>query len=482
MNLIEDEWIPVVCRDGTRRIIAPWQIADDNILRPDWPRADLNIACLELLIGLVYMADPPADIDEWEDRQNPSPERLKEKLQPYAPAFNLLGDGSRFMQDLEKFDGDISSPDLLLIDSAGTSTAIQNKDLMVHRDRYDVLDLPLAAMALYTLQANAPSGGAGILTSMRGGGPLVTLIDPDCSLWGLVWSNIPDGEPGNINRLPWMQKTQKEEQFPPAGKKFNFIAFFGMPRRIRLISKDGLVTGVIQKPRGNVYTGWVHPLSPYYRQKVGSELLPKHPRAERFSYRNWGGVIARKQGDALTELAEVVRNCRLPADHKQASIIVAGWAMSNATPVDYVLSKQPYYKFSDEQVVQIEGMIEAAEAMAVALVVALGSVLSKGKLMEVQRETFFLTTETAFYDAIRQIHLNNYDSRDWFRVLSNQALSQFDEIVLPAMDNLLLNKIEPIVKARGYLKATFGGATKQGKQIYKALGFDLPKTGKRKAA
>jgi CRISPR system Cascade subunit CasA len=60
LNLIEDPWIPVLCEDGTRRVIAPWQMADPGLLRPDWPRPDLNIACCELLIGLVFLADPPA--------------------------------------------------------------------------------------------------------------------------------------------------------------------------------------------------------------------------------------------------------------------------------------------------------------------------------------------------------------------------------------------------------------------------------------
>ena len=50
LNLIADAWIPVRCTNG-RRIIRPDQIAEADVLFPDWPRADLNIACLELLIG-----------------------------------------------------------------------------------------------------------------------------------------------------------------------------------------------------------------------------------------------------------------------------------------------------------------------------------------------------------------------------------------------------------------------------------------------
>lgn len=45
-----------VCRsDDGLRIIRPDQIAEPGVVFPDWPRADLNIACLELLIGLVFL-------------------------------------------------------------------------------------------------------------------------------------------------------------------------------------------------------------------------------------------------------------------------------------------------------------------------------------------------------------------------------------------------------------------------------------------
>ena len=77
-------------------------------------------------------------------------------MTPLAPAFNLLGAGPRFLQDREPLEGAGNPPDMLFIDSAGDSTAKKNADLMVRRGRYETLSLPLAAMALYTLQAFAP--------------------------------------------------------------------------------------------------------------------------------------------------------------------------------------------------------------------------------------------------------------------------------------------------------------------------------------
>ena len=48
-------------------------------------------------------------------------------------------------------------------------------------------------------------------------------------------------------------------------------AFFGMPRRLRLLFTVNKMTGVVQTKHGANYHGWQHPLSPYYRKKVGDE-------------------------------------------------------------------------------------------------------------------------------------------------------------------------------------------------------------------
>lgn len=163
-NLVLDAWIPVRREDGSRVVIAPWQVADGSLAFPDWPRPDLNIACLELLIGLIFLSDPPRDGDDWRARQQPDPKRLRECLAPFASVFELFGDGPRFMQDRELLEKGVlepESPDMLFMDSAGGQTLRNNADIMVRRRRYPSLPPELASMALYTLQACAPSGGRG---------------------------------------------------------------------------------------------------------------------------------------------------------------------------------------------------------------------------------------------------------------------------------------------------------------------------------
>lgn len=489
LNLINDAWIPVVDIAGARRVIAPWQMADTDILRPDWPRADLNIACLELLIGLVFLADPPEDIDDWEDRQAPDPERLRSRLEPYAPAFNLTGDGPRFLQDFDELDGDARSPDMLFIDSSGGNTAKNNADLMVHRDRYQGLSLPLAAMALFTFQAHAPAGGAGNRTSMRGGGPMVTLIDPKQGLWSLVWANVPFGEAGAMNDLPWMKPTRVSDHpsktvEPPQGAQFDVEAFFGMPRRLRLMSDGELITGVVQKKNGNNYGVWMHPLSPYYRLKAGEQALPVHPRAGSFGYRQFLGILAQSQNSELAMRAACVADWeeRGYSQGRKADVIVAGWSMDNMKPRDFAHSVHPYLKLSETGAQMLAAMVESADKVAVAFRASLAPLLSEGEAREAEREVFYRETEPAFLNLLQRM-LDDESAEvgpDWMNALRAQALAQFDRHALPGMDQRTAQDIQAIVGARKSLGLTLSGYGKIGAELFNALNLPVPASTKKK--
>lgn len=501
-NLIEDAWIPMRSAGGERRIIRPDQIAEAGIERPDWARADFNLACYELLIGLVYLADPPEDEEDWEVRRKGDPERLRARLAPLAPAFNLDGDGPRFLQDLEDLDAEAQTVDMLFIDSSGGNTARNNADLMVKRDRYDGLALPQAAMALFTLQSQAPSGGAGNRTSMRGGGPLITLVEPpgpdETPLWSMVWANVPDGQPLPPEKLaealPWMRPTMTSEKGtnpvqPPENGLALAEAFFGMPRRLRLDFSDGdppRATGVRQRPYGANYGLWEHPLTPYYRQKEGAEKLPMHPRAGNSGYRNWIGLsLADPEG--LTKRADSVSTWR-KRDHRRAALHVGGWAMDNMKPRDFVWSRQPLFPMDDADSMKAAGLVRAAQAFSLALAGAMLTVTGAGKLdataIETVREAFFTGTQRDFENCLRQLA----DGKEfaaiaeaWRQRLRKEALHLFEEQARPGLADHDIKDIERIVKARGQLLAAFEGwGNKTGKAAFTALGLELPKRRKAK--
>ena len=476
LNIITDAWIPVVLTDGTRGTIAPWQCADQAVLRPDWPRADLNIACLELLIGLVFLADPPAHEEDWQDRQAPDPDRLRAALEPFAPAFELLGDGPRFMQDLEPLAGEASPPDMLFIDSAGANTVRNNADLLVHRNRYSLIDLATAAMALHAFQAHAPSGGKGNRTSMRGGGPLVTLIDPGCGLWSLIWANVPDGRPAQVSDLPWTRPARSSEKgqevWPQQACPAE--AFFGMPRRLRLIADGAGITGVVQRPYGTNYAGWVHPLTPYYRMKPGTELLPVHPRAGLFGYRNWLGVVAASQDDPLRQRATIVSSWRARSGARApARLRVAGWSMDNMKPRDFVHAVVPLLDLSEDQTLQLAGMVQAAEKLSLALRAALAPVVAEGETREALREEFFLRTQAPFEAHVVALATIPPEeiAKSWLDDLRAAALDLFETRALPGLADRALSDQQKIVTAHAALRGAFAGRTKLGREAWGLLGL-----------
>jgi CRISPR system Cascade subunit CasA len=485
LNLISDPWIPVRTRNGSA-IIRPDQIADRDVLFPDWPRPDLNMACLEFLIGLLFMACPPESTEDWDERRIPDGDFLHERLSAYAKAFHLTGDGPRFLQDLEAFEGngDPNPVDMLFIDSSGGNTARNNADLMVHRGRYPSLSLPEAAIALYALQAFAPSGGAGNRTSMRGGGPLTTLVVPSegCSLYELVWANVPDGIPARPEDLPWMRPTQissaKDAATYPTKNGTPVETFFGMPRRFRLIFEGQTATGVVQRPYGTNYALWEHPLTPYYQLKAGTEKLPVHPRAGVFGYRNWQGILCegdspnglRQRAKALQTYTGRVRK----SEYLKAKVLVAGWAMDNMKPRDFTWSIQPMVELETAQATTLRSMIQVAELYASELRSRLKPVLGEKSALENTIETFYQQTETSFQACFAKLQQGAAVAAPWVADLKRVALRLYDTAALNSFDQRDAEAIEAITTGRSYLLAAFAGINKTGKAAFDKLQLPLP--------
>ena len=505
LNLITDPWIPVL-RERGDDVIRPDQIAEPGVIAFNWPRHDLNLACIELLIGLVYLAAPPKDTADWRARSS-DPDALRRAFARLAPAFNLIGDGPLFMQDLEHLKGKRSNPDMLFIDSAGASTVEKNADLMVKGCRYPSLEFPMAAMALYTLQAHAPSGGAGNRTSLRGGGPMVTLVRPAeasaCPLWSLIWANVPEGGAlgaDQLSKLPWMRATRTsktgEVVEQPPSDHVPPEAFFGMPRRLRLVEEDGRITGVIQTPWGTNYGLWRHPLTPYYAVKEGEKILPKHPKPGGFAYRNWLGVLMEAPAGQSSPAyrAQTVADYAQRARFPDASVLVAGWAMSNMTPLDFLWSEQPLFTLTPETSDVAAMMVSGADLASGAMVAALRDVQAlnetKGTRLAPEREGFYLATQAEFVASVSALARGEASEKilaDWLVTLRRQVLSQFDSVALNGLADRditprgtsgfsLRPTAQRIIATRVRLLGTLNG-----RKIHEALGLPPPKSTKRKA-
>ena len=390
-NLIEASWLPVRRRSGAIQRIAPWRINDrigeDPIVAFAWPRPDFNGAAHELLIGLLSTAAAPED-DDWEDWwwNPPAPGILEERFARVAHAFDLDGPGPRFLQDLDPLeDADGKEIAALLIDAPGAQTLRNNADLFVKRGSAQILSRAAAAMALYTLNAYAPEGGRGYMTSLRGGGPMTTLIIADhrdygATLWGRLWPNVEtreqiEGRASNAMTsddpaliFPWLvptrtsnRKTGRQKTTP--GDVHPLQVYWGMPRRIRLLfesaqdrscgltgDKDStVVTGCHTRNDGAGYSeGFEHPLTPYCRVKTNSPIkLAVRPKLGKISYRLWPGLVC-ESSDKRRNPAQVVRHWRERAPRKEETRLVAfGYEMNKNKALAWIESEMPLWILED---------------------------------------------------------------------------------------------------------------------------------------
>jgi CRISPR system Cascade subunit CasA len=318
-NLVSTAWLPVVRASGQRERIRPGHItsrlAIDPIVDVDLARADFRCATIEFLIGLLTVAYPPGD--DWGARWNnpPSGPELDAAFSPLLSAFTFDGDGPQPYQDYEDFASDATPVEGLLIEAPGAETVRKNAALFV-KPRIGVLSISSAATALLTLQTMAPEGGRGYRTSLRGGGPLTTLIAPKApALWHRLWANVSSGDspptPAEFPHVfPWLTHARLSNEdgrtTTPEDVDWRQV-YFGMPCRIRLnleSNTDRLpcdLTGVVEDvivrsyrtlPYGINYKAWVHPLTPHSRKKPSDRALnPVHAKEGRMGYRQWVAML-----------------------------------------------------------------------------------------------------------------------------------------------------------------------------------------------
>lgn len=320
-SFLDDAWIPVLRADGTRQSIRPWEITDAHSANPITTfaasRADFAGAHAQFLIAMLQTAFAPETEDQWYEHYTttPSPEVLHERFAAYRDMFRLDGAYPRCMQDATVADAESKPIAALLIEAPGDNTIKNNADHFIKRGFVDGLCPACAGSALLTLQINAPSGGQGHRTSLRGGGPLTTLL-VDTTLWKSLWLNVlptkdfDDSSGADATktepaaRFPWMDKVRGDRPTTPEDTHPLHV-YWAMPRRIHLdtetathgtcsicgAASEQLITSYKTKNYGFDYkNGWKHPLSPHTTNKDG-EHLPEHAQPGGVRYKHWLGFV-----------------------------------------------------------------------------------------------------------------------------------------------------------------------------------------------
>ena len=521
-NLLTTPWLEVRRASGLREQVRPADITDrfaeDPILALDFPRPDWNAALTEFLVGLCFLALAPDGPDAWAHRciTLPAPEELMAAWAGYVPAFDFDGDEPRAFQDFDALAALDSKPlASLLIDAPGENALRNNSDLFIKRGGVASLSLAYAAAALITLQTYAPSGGAGHRTSLRGGGPLTTLVTPrrkgckTTTLWDLVWANVPDREEDTSatpdTAFPWFAPTRtsaKGEIVTPEDAH-PALAFFACPRRIRLDfaadvtcdlsgARGPGAIGFRTQNYGANYTHWRHPLSPY-RQDKKSGLLPQHPQAGAAHYGDW--LAWWGFGGKPAETLILWNRRRRKVEHllEDAPDIAAfGFDMDNMKARQWLDARLPWVPLSDDETATalreaLEQLISATDTAARSLTrnaklalyglpsgnsYKLPETLSLDALRE-PSERLWQDTETDFRAALAKLlHLfRNGPERtaqlrqDWLQLLRRHTLRIFDETV--DVDGLTTENPHRLLWARNSLSLDFADHAKAG--VLKAL-------------
>jgi len=338
MDLIQDKWLPVILFSGEKRQIALTELLDDSIQDVAYPRSDFQGAAWQMLIGLLQCTVAPSDKEDWDEvwDEGIESEPWVQALARIASALQFGEKKPSFLQSFDPLDSEYSSISGLLIESPGGNTLKLNKDHFIKRGTVTRICPCCAVMALFSIQTNSPAGGAGYRVSMRGGGPLTTLVVPlqedRYPLWKKLWLNVlPQPDIPTTSQypaiFPWLAPTIISSQPGNAVTPENahlLQAYWGMPRRIELDFShteagecdlcgkhhNALLLQMRNKNYGVQYDSWLHPFSPY-RQSLkdpSAPLLALKGQPGGLSYKDWIGLIFQRE-DKFNKMqpAQVVR-------------------------------------------------------------------------------------------------------------------------------------------------------------------------------
>ncbi len=485
MNLLYEPWIPVIRKSGRQEKIAPWQIVEinDPVIELAAPRPDFNGAMMEFLIGLLQTTAAPENHNQWVDwlESPPSPDTLKTKFESVESAFECMGSAPLFMQDYEDLKGRYWPVFQLLMDSPGDNTIKKNKDHFVKRESIDILCEPCSMMALFTLQTYAAGGGQGHMTSLRGGGPLTTLVmlDPvgsqlENTLWRNLWLNViekddfrnlynTENHENLADIFPWMAPTRASDSKSGQETQLNQVnplqMYWGMPRRIRLhwlnessccdicgCPTNRPVREFIMQGHGTKYSGtWQHPLSPHYIESKSGQPSPIHIQKDGLSYRNWLGWAQTTENIKSAHIVEFFNTTtkrKLPQEQFRLSVYGYDMEEGKAKARGWHQTVYPLFQIENNSlrkdfVEQAQKLIDSANEVAGFIQLCVKEAWFKrpkdarGDTGFI-KEIFYQRTEQEFYQSLGELLKRIPDKKentvfeDWYKKIKNAAIALFD--------------------------------------------------------
>jgi len=404
------------------------------------------------------------------------------------------------MPDAKKNRNSVSS---LLIEMPGVNTVKENKDHFIKRGGIQALCDSCAATALFTLQTNAPAGGAGNRVGLRGGGPLTTLLRPrkiDSLLWDKLWVNIltqerfaPSLQTADPRVFPWMATTRYSDQ--NGGKTFPedmhlLHPYWGMPRRIWLIEKEaeeqrcgicGMKTPVIVEQYVAIKHGfdygdtWIHPLTPYSFD-ANKEKPPLSIKGQKggLSYKNWLGIALNRvqEGNCCANIVkDYFQKVQETEIDSHAGIWCFGYDMDNMKARCWYEHEFPLFALDETSLDRFRPMVENLLEMSTQGLKLLKSQIksawfsrpgdAKGDLTMIDA-TFLDRTEHLFHELVATLSMVDFTRRgtlpeelavyeQWVGFLRKNMVDIFDSMALAGeTDGLDMKRV--IMARHGLLK------------------------------
>jgi CRISPR system Cascade subunit CasA len=343
------------------------------------------------------------------------------------------------------------------------------------------------AAALHCLQTNAPEGGRGHFTGLRGGGPLTTLVlPPQDNLWETIWINVlsredflsngmPDRPTEESDIFPWLAPSrsgEKKSGQPTLPEDCHPLqVYWSIPRRIRIdfsclekgscdicrTQSENLVQRFIARPYGVSYEGpWQHPLTPYSFDQKGVPFARK-AREGSISYRNWVGLVLTGSGDDNAKVqyrpARVVEKFsqvrkRVLGKRTTARLWGFGYDMEHKRARCWFDGRMPLPAIPDERIaarysLHSERMVKGANIIASNLRQSLKEAFfryteqARGDTRFVDTP-FYTVSEPLFFEHLEKLIRELEESESerptralsaWHRKLCDLALKLFDDYV-----------------------------------------------------
>lgn len=317
------------------------------------------------------------------------------------------------------------------------------------------------------------------MTSIRGGGPLTTLILGE-TFWHTLWLNVlPRAQIEHLGNsdldddssmFPWLALTRQSSEGRTTPRDAHPLqVYWGMPRRIRFecnqdrekgtcdlcgATQQPLVTEFINRHGGVAYSGgWVHPLTPYRIDKKTGEPIAVHPQPGGVTYRHWLGLIqtatetdkSQIRPALVVDYFRTIRQRHLP--QYPARIWAAGYDMAHMKARGYYESVMPLRYVNQDIREEYEAVI--AEMISTAKLIAQQTQRSvidawygterksnKGRPKWVGEvgSRIWQDTEPLFFDhqeTLLSVLSNDEEpikvKESWLEVLRSEALALFDE-------------------------------------------------------